>query len=76
MAGARYLFFTRGMHGVCWRLVASNNREIARSPEPVLGLEAVAEEVDSLRRRAETALARLVREPASLDAPAGWRWQV
>lgn len=76
MAGARFLFFSRGVNGVSWRLVAPNNREIARTPFPAADVDAVSRQVEILRGSAESAPARLVREAATDDVLAGWRWQL
>lgn len=79
MAQARFLLFSRRVGarpGVSWRLVAPNNREIARAAAIFATVDDCGAELQAVRCWADVAASRLVREPASTVTQAGWRWQL
>lgn len=71
MTSARFQFFTRSPQAVEWRLISSNNRELARCPEPFLDLGACLAAVDLLRDGIDAVEAVVLQ-----DASGGWRWRL
>lgn len=71
MAKARFQLYARGFDGFGWRFVASNNRDLARSPEPFADEDAATSGVQELRVRIAD-----LKASTYMDPNGRWRWDV
>lgn len=71
MAKARFQLYARGLDGLGWRFVASNNRDVARSSEAFDDAVEAGADVVALRAAIGTC-----RASTYMDPQGRWRWDV